>query len=67
MRRSAEAAGRDPDAITIICGGPPDPDTVKRLTDLGVSRMVFPPPGYDLTTVPDQLKRYGDEVISRFS
>jgi probable F420-dependent oxidoreductase len=67
MRRAAHDAGRDPDAIEVTTGGRPDEETVKRLTDLGVSRLVMPPPGYDLATVPDQLRRFGDEVISRFS
>lgn len=44
MRAAAEAAGRDPDAIEITTGASRDAEDRKRLEDLGVTRMIIPPP-----------------------
>ena len=41
MRRSAEAAGRDPEAIEITAMGTTNPERIKGLAALGVHRMVF--------------------------
>ena len=59
MRDSAEAAGRDPDAIEITANGGP-PDHVARMAELGVSRVIFPP------MPPDKLAQFGEDVISKF-
>ena len=58
MRRAAEEAGRDPDAVEVTAGGPPNPDGARRLADLGVQRMVVQ--GFR----PDRLRRFADEVIA---
>jgi len=52
-RAAAQEAGRDPDAIEITSGGLPDLDFAKRLEDLGVHRLVVPPPSFD----PNDIKR----------
>lgn len=65
MRKAAVDAGRDPDAIEVTAGGRTDPDAVRQLEDLGVSRMVVPPPGLDAASVRSGLAKFGDEVISR--
>src|SRR5215211_6373585 len=52
MRRAAEEAGRDPDAIEVTTGGPMDADGIKRLGDLGVHRVTIPPLSFD----PDELR-----------
>jgi probable F420-dependent oxidoreductase len=65
MRSAAEAAGRDPDSIEVTAGGATDPDSIKRLADLGVSRMIVGPPGFDAEGVRTGLAKFGDEVISR--
>jgi probable F420-dependent oxidoreductase len=57
MRKAAEEAGRDPDGIEITCGGRPDPALVERYAELGVSRLMVPPPGFDPATLEDQLPR----------
>jgi probable F420-dependent oxidoreductase len=44
MRTTAESAGRDPDAIEITTGAAMSPEKRQALVELGVSRMVFPPP-----------------------
>jgi probable F420-dependent oxidoreductase len=57
-RSEARAAGRNPDALELTTGGG-DVDHLKRLADLGVSRVVVPP------QPPDQLKKFGDDVIAK--
>jgi len=43
LREIAAEAGRDADAIEVsIFFCPPDPDTVKRFTDAGITRVLFP-------------------------
>ena len=65
MRKAAADAGRDPDAIEVTSGGPTDPDSIKRLEDLGVHRMVVGPPAFDAAGVRAGFAKFGDEVISR--
>jgi probable F420-dependent oxidoreductase len=64
MRAAAKEAGRDPDAIEVSSGGSLDLDTVKRYADLGVSRFIVPPLGFDLDTLRTQLGRFSDTVIA---
>jgi probable F420-dependent oxidoreductase len=66
MRREAKEAGRDPDAIEVTTGAAPDVDGLKRLADLGVSRVIIGPPAFDAEGIRTQLGRYGDDVISHF-
>ncbi|MDQ1520250.1 MAG: hypothetical protein QOI55_1323, partial [Actinomycetota bacterium] len=65
MRASASDAGRDPDEIEVSAGGGVDLDGVKRFADLGVSRVVIPPLGFDLETLKTQLGAFSENVISR--
>jgi probable F420-dependent oxidoreductase len=72
MRKAAEEAGRDPDAIEVtasgaalLAGGEAALDEVGRLADLGVSRLVVPPPTYNPTAVGEALARFGEDVIAR--
>lgn len=58
MRRAATDAGRDPDAIEVTAGGPPDAEGAKRLAEIGVHRMVVP--GFR----PERLRRFADEVVA---
>ena len=51
MRATAESAGRDPDAIEITTGAAMSPEKRQALVELGVSRMVFPPPAF----TPDEI------------
>jgi probable F420-dependent oxidoreductase len=71
MRKAAEDAGRNPDDIAVTAGseaayGPGALDEVKRLADLGVSRVGIPSLSFAFSGEPlvDALKRYGDEVIA---
>jgi probable F420-dependent oxidoreductase len=65
MRAAAAEAGRDPDAIEITAGGVLDLDGVKRLADLGVTRVVIPPLGFDLETLRTQFGNFSENVIAR--
>jgi alkanesulfonate monooxygenase SsuD/methylene tetrahydromethanopterin reductase-like flavin-dependent oxidoreductase (luciferase family) len=70
-RRAAEAAGRDPASIEITCACPADPTEIEGLVRAGVRRVMVPvtpaaglPP---LVKTPEDVLRYGREVISRFA
>lgn len=64
MRKAAEEAGRDPDAIEVTCGGPMDAEGVERYAELGVSRIVIPPLGFDIPTLEEQLPAFAERVIA---
>ncbi|MBY0400278.1 LLM class F420-dependent oxidoreductase [Myxococcota bacterium] len=64
---TAECAriGRDPAEIEITTGCPPKLDEVKRLEDLGVRRITFPPPGFAPDDLTSGLEKLGSEIIAR--
>ena len=71
MRRAADDAGRDADAIEVTWGGArvagggqADADEVGRLAEMGVDRIVVPPLSFDPAGIGDALGRFGDEVIA---
>jgi probable F420-dependent oxidoreductase len=71
MRKSADEAGRDADAIevtstgaSVLGGDEAAVDEVGRLAELGVSRLVIPPLSYNPATIGEALARFGDEVIA---
>ncbi|MBI3949043.1 MAG: TIGR03619 family F420-dependent LLM class oxidoreductase [Acidobacteria bacterium] len=58
--------GRNPDEIQITTGMPNlDLDTVRRYQDMGVSRLMIAPPGFDRDAVRKRLERFGDNIISK--
>ena len=65
MRSAAVDAGRDPDAIGITAGGAGDLDGVRRLADLGVTRIVIPNLGGDPDRWRSRLGAFADAVISK--
>ena len=65
MRASAVEAGRDPDAIGVTMAGPADVDSVKRLADRGVTRVVVPNIGGDPQRWKSRLGGFAESVISR--
>ncbi len=72
MRKSAESAGRDPDAIEVtwggqdvLRGGEEALDEVGRLAEMGVGRLVIPPLSYNPSQLRDLLAAFGESVISR--
>lgn len=69
VRESAEAEGRDPEAIELTCGGngvlgPGALDEASALAALGVDRIVVPSFLFWKDTT-ESLARYADEVIAR--
>jgi len=71
MRRAADEAGRDVDAIevTVTIDGKSDADAIaniERLASSGVDRVVIPPLSFDPAAIADALGTYGERVISRF-
>ena len=66
MRKAAADAGRDPDAIEITTGGGSlDADKVKVFADLGVSRLVIGPGGWDEESVKRSLGGFADTVMAK--
>ena len=70
MRRAADVAGRDADAIVVSTGdravmGTVDDalGAVERLEKLGDDRVVIGPPTFDPAAVADLLGKFGEEVI----
>ncbi len=59
--------GRDPSEIEITCTCPPNPDvdTVRRYEDLGVSRLVIGPPGYDPEGLRKGLGEFAEKVLAK--
>ena len=57
LRDECGRIGRDPAEIEISFGAPPDDlDQIKKLQDLGVSRIVVPPPGFDRDSIDKGLE-----------
>lgn len=67
MRKSAEAAGRDPDAIEVTAGGAMDVAGVEALRELGVSRVVIPPLAMDADGIRAALESFAENVMAKVS
>ncbi len=65
MRESAQKADRDPDAIEITAGGRPNLETIEAWAEMGVSRFLIPPLGFDVETLRDQLPKFAENVIAK--
>ena len=66
MRDECAKVGRKPETIEITAGhGFVDLDGVRRFQDLGISRLVIPPPAFDEEGVRKGLHDFGDRVIAR--
>jgi probable F420-dependent oxidoreductase len=70
MRRAAERAGRDPAAIELTVAAPPDAAGIEALARQGVARVAVPVSAAAglpaQVRTPDDVLRYGREVIARF-
>ena len=64
---SAEArkAGRDPGQIELSCMGRAKADSLKALEDIGISRVVVPPPAFDAEGITRGLEKIANEVIAK--
>jgi alkanesulfonate monooxygenase SsuD/methylene tetrahydromethanopterin reductase-like flavin-dependent oxidoreductase (luciferase family) len=71
MRRAAEAAGRDPSSIEITVAAPTEPAEIEALARRGIARVAVPisaAAGLPAqVTTPEDVLRYGREMIARFS
>lgn len=66
MRVECERIGRDASEIEITVGAPiRSLDDVKRLQDLGVSRIVVPPPAFATDDLERGLEKLGEDFISK--
>jgi probable F420-dependent oxidoreductase len=61
--KAATEAGRNPNDIEITVGGLADADYLKKMEDLGVSRVCVPPPSFD----PNDIKRALGELAEKLS
>jgi alkanesulfonate monooxygenase SsuD/methylene tetrahydromethanopterin reductase-like flavin-dependent oxidoreductase (luciferase family) len=70
MRRGAEAAGRDPRSIEITVAAPADPAEIEALARQGIARVAVPVSNAAglpaQVKTPDDVLRYGKDVIARF-
>ena len=65
MGEECERIGRDPAEVEITIGSAPELDAIKRLQDLGVSRVITFAAGGDRDTVTKNLEKMGNEIIAR--
>jgi probable F420-dependent oxidoreductase len=65
LHTECERVGRDPRTIEITVGAAPDLDAIRRLEDLGVSRVTIPPPGFDEDAVRTGLHELGARLVAR--
>jgi len=66
MREECAKLDRDPATIEVTVGRrPPDLDEVRRLADLGVSRLTFMPPAFDPDGLRKSLAEFGERVIAK--
>lgn len=70
MRRAAEGAGRDPASIEITVAAPTEPAAIEALARQGVARVAVPVSSAAglpaQVKTPDDVLRYGREMIARF-
>ena len=70
MKRAADAAGRDWKQIELTVSAPTDPNEIDALARRGITRVGVPvSSGAGLPAqvrTPDDVRRYGKDVISRF-
>ena len=65
MSAEAKKAGRDPKQIELSCTGRAKVDSLKALQDIGIERVVVPPPAYDPDGITRGLEKIANEVLSR--
>jgi probable F420-dependent oxidoreductase len=70
MRRAAEAVGRNPADIELTVAAPPEPAEIEKLGKQGIARVAVPVSSAAglpaQVRTPDDVLRYGRDVISHF-
>jgi probable F420-dependent oxidoreductase len=66
LHQECAKVGRDPASIELTAaGGTHDLDRIKRMRDLGVTRLVIRPPAFDPEGIEQGLGKLRDEVIAK--
>jgi probable F420-dependent oxidoreductase len=66
LRDECARVGRRPESIELTAGrGAPDLDGIRQLQDLGVARIIVPPPAFDPDGVRQGLHALGDRIIAK--
>jgi probable F420-dependent oxidoreductase len=66
IRDECQALGRDPSEIELTASlGKPDSDLIRRFEDIGVSRLVIAPPGFESEDLKRGLGAFADGVIAK--
>ena len=66
VRDECERNGRDPGEVELTAGGAiRSLDDVKRFEDMGVSRLIISPPGFDPDAIEKGLEKLGNDLISK--
>jgi probable F420-dependent oxidoreductase len=65
MRDAAAKAGRDASRIELSCIGKAKVEALKPLAEVGISRVILAPPGFDKEALSRGLEKLGNEVIAR--
>ena len=65
MSAEAKKAGRDPKQIELSCMGRAKVDSLRALRDIGIERVVVPPPAYDPEGITRGLEKIANEVLSK--
>ena len=66
MRRAAEAAGRNPADIELTLAAPAEPAEIEKLARQGVARVSSAAGLPAQVRTPEDVLRYGKEMIARF-
>src|SRR6516165_9486324 len=65
VSEEAKRTGRDPKQIELSCMGRAKLDSLKALQDIGIVRVVVPPPAYDPDGITRGLEKIASEVLSK--
>jgi probable F420-dependent oxidoreductase len=65
MKAECAKVGRSPSAIELSCMGRAKAEDLKALADIGISRVVIPPPGYDHEAISRGLEKIANEIIAK--
>ena len=65
MREEAAKHNRKADAIELSCMGRASLDSIKQFQDIGISRVIVAPPGFDKEKLTSGLEQLGNDVIAK--
>ena len=65
MSDEAKKAGRSAANIELTCMGRAKPDLLKSFEDIGISRVIVPPPAFDQEGLTRGLEKLGNEVLAK--